>query len=259
MDNKLIFLSFADKRFNSKRIKDEALSANCFDKVIVENEDNFENWYKERFKDRFKDRGFGYWQWKSYRIRRLLEQIDENDVLVYLDAGCHLNCVGGKWLKDSLLWYIKSCPVALFQSNASECSYTKGDIYSYFSTLGYDTTFKNQLQGGVIILRKTFETTQLIDNWYYICHNHYSLIDDSQSISSNHESFIENRHDQAVLSILANNYPCTYWPISEIYTAGDWNNLIDKPIWIVRDKQENVPFLKMLKRKIKRIIKWENR
>ena len=96
MDNKLIFLSFADKRFNSKRIKDEALSANCFDKVIVENEDNFENWYKERFKDRFKDRGFGYWQWKSYRIRRLLEQIDENDVLVYLDAGCHLNCVGGE-------------------------------------------------------------------------------------------------------------------------------------------------------------------
>ena len=92
---KMYFLSFADKRYSTKRIREEALSANCFEEVLVENEDDFEDWYKKKYQNRFCDRGFGYWQWKSYRIRRLLEQIDENDVLVYLDAGCHLNCIGG--------------------------------------------------------------------------------------------------------------------------------------------------------------------
>ena len=36
-------------------------------------------------------RGGGYWIWKPYIISKMLEQINENDILVYIDAGCHIN------------------------------------------------------------------------------------------------------------------------------------------------------------------------
>jgi hypothetical protein len=36
-------------------------------------------------------RGLGYWLWKSYLIKKTLEKMNENDVLLYCDVGCELN------------------------------------------------------------------------------------------------------------------------------------------------------------------------
>lgn len=40
-------------------------------------------------------RGFGYWMWKPEVILRSLERIADGEVLLYLEAGCHLNPAGG--------------------------------------------------------------------------------------------------------------------------------------------------------------------
>ena len=36
-------------------------------------------------------RGYGYWLWKSYLIRKTFNQMKENDILIYCDAGCKIN------------------------------------------------------------------------------------------------------------------------------------------------------------------------
>ena len=35
-------------------------------------------------------RGGGYWIWKSHIIKKINE-INDNDILIYLDAGCSIN------------------------------------------------------------------------------------------------------------------------------------------------------------------------
>ena len=255
MSNHFYFLSFADKRWDSRRIKNEAIQSKWFDFVIVENEDSFEKWYVDKYKDRFLDRGFGYWQWKSYRIRRLLERMNEGDILLYLDAGCHINYVDGVSLKNKLLRYLSGKPIAMFQSNAPENVWTKADIYSFFDELNYPTVIKGQLQGGILLLKKTIESCSMIDEWFYICHNHYELINDAPSIRPNIPVFKENRHDQSIISLLANKYPVAIHPIAEIYTDGDWSTMSDKPIWAARWNTPKVSVMVVVKRKIKSLLK----
>ena len=36
-------------------------------------------------------RGWGYWIWKPYVVLQLLENINEDDIIVYADCGCQLN------------------------------------------------------------------------------------------------------------------------------------------------------------------------
>ena len=35
-------------------------------------------------------RGYGYWLWKPYLIMKTLEQMNDNDILVYADCGCEI-------------------------------------------------------------------------------------------------------------------------------------------------------------------------
>ena len=36
-------------------------------------------------------RGYGYWIWKPYLILKKLKEINDNDILLYLDCGCEIN------------------------------------------------------------------------------------------------------------------------------------------------------------------------
>lgn len=101
--NKIYFLTFSDRRFNSwKRLRNEATALGWFDKVIAGDERIFDDWYRIKYKDRFTDRGYGYWQWKSYLIRRELDKMSESEVLLYCDGGCSLNGEGYSRLSTTL-------------------------------------------------------------------------------------------------------------------------------------------------------------
>lgn len=72
----------------------------------------------------------------------------------------------------------------------------------------------------MIILKKYNKTVFLFNELYNIISNNYNLIDDSPSILNNDISFIENRHDQSVFSLLRKKYGTeilnneTYFPES---------------------------------------------
>ena len=73
-----------------------------FDHIYVGDEKMLEPWYFEKYKDRWLERSFGYWQWKPYLIRRVMDRMEEGDFLVYADAGCTLNPRGIPRLKEYL-------------------------------------------------------------------------------------------------------------------------------------------------------------
>lgn len=240
------FLSFADHRFKSvDLIRQEAKKIGVFDNIITGDQQLFEKWYRLKYKERFKDRGYGYWQWKSYLIRRVMDRMEEGDVLLYTDAGCRINANG----KTRLIEYFdivkqSSGGILLFNQHYPETEYTKGDVFQYFGVTDNPAyTQHGQVAGGIILISKKRSSQQFIDELYYICHNNYNLIDDSTSKSPNTPDFKEHRHDQSIVSLLAVKYKATELPVEEIYTDGDWTlELSDYPIWACRRRKTRLSY-----------------
>ena len=98
MSNIINFLSFANELYydNLDRIRQEALNFNIFNIVYTYRNTDLKTFFPE-FLDIHENymlnnhRGYGYWIWKPYIILKTLESMNENDILVYTDAGCTLN------------------------------------------------------------------------------------------------------------------------------------------------------------------------
>jgi hypothetical protein len=102
--SKKVFLTFANKKLwrSSNRIINQAKKLNYFDDLINTNEDNLNiNFKIKHFKILNENtRGYGYWIWKPRIILDILTSLNENDILLYCDAGCHLNKNGIKILNE---------------------------------------------------------------------------------------------------------------------------------------------------------------
>ena len=76
------FISFGtthNYKISLNRINREALSLNVFDKVIVYTENDFDEKYLEKYGEFMKkNRGYGFWMWKSYFVKKTMEETDRN-------------------------------------------------------------------------------------------------------------------------------------------------------------------------------------
>lgn len=251
------FVSFADKRYAAqKRIKHEAEGMCFFDHIVVGDENIWESWYAKKYKDRWSERGLGYWQWKSYLIRRTMDHMEEGDYLVYADAGCTLNPRGIPRLQEYLQMVTDSpCGVLGFDQHFREAEWTKADLFAYFNALG-DTKYLNhgQVAATCIILQKKPISQKLIDEWFYIMHSHHDLASDDPSLIPNSPNFQANRYDQSVFSLLMVKYGGVELPVEEIFTEGDWEELKDYPIWATRKRMKKRTWQKEIKYRIKKML-----
>lgn len=133
--DRIIFMSFADSKYAPmlKRIKTEASDSHFFSEVRIFSERGFEEDYKRKYKERFKQRGFGYWMWKSYMVRRVLKEMNDNDILVYSDSGCTINANAKKRFEDyiSHVKQVQSGILVFAQMKLLESAYTKADLFAY--------------------------------------------------------------------------------------------------------------------------------
>ncbi len=243
------FVSFADRSYASqKRIAREAKKMCFFNYIFVDDERAFEPWYFKKYKDRWSERGFGYWQWKSYLIRRVMDRMDEGDYLVYADAGCTLNPCGITRLKEYLQMVTDAESGVLgFNQHFREAEWTKADLFAYFNELGNPKYLNHgQVAATCIILQKKTTSQQLIDEWFYIMHSRHDLASDATSTIPNDPDFKVNRYDQSVFSLLMVKYGGIELPVEEIFTEGDWAELKDYPIWATRKRMKKRSFIKSL-------------
>ena len=91
-----------DKYKKSKeRLYNEALNTNWFDTITVYGPEDLDIDFRKRFKSILKkSKGGGYWIWKSHIIKKKLNEINDNDILIYLDAGCSINIKGKKRFEE---------------------------------------------------------------------------------------------------------------------------------------------------------------
>lgn len=156
-------------------------------------------------------RGAGYWLWKSYIINKKLDTVDDGDVVCYCDSKYLIKSD----VRDIEKEYILDKNIGITQNKPDQTVFYAEKLYSKedaFNLMGikneYKLKFKESPQAwaGFIIIKKANLSSTFIKRWLFYSQNPL-IITDSRSITGREDpSFIENRHDQTVLSLLAKKW-----------------------------------------------------
>jgi len=137
--HKKYFISFAnsDGPYGTKRIIKEANDTKIFDETMAYSEKDFDADFKAKCGDRFEKykRGYGYWSWKPYIIKKTLEKMNDDDILVYADAGCQVKKENaGKLLCCFRYTELSECGIYMPSIREyMEHQWTKYDLYDYIN------------------------------------------------------------------------------------------------------------------------------
>lgn len=147
--------------------------------------------------------GGGYWIWKPYIIMKKLNEINDDDILIYLDAGCSLNLKGEKRFNEYIEIVKNSCKgilsFQLFKEWGStipllEKNWTNQFLFDYLNANKEEIKDTPQLVGGIIIMKK--------------CKNVIDIFTHALKILEEKPIFYQQckRHDQSILSVLRKIY-----------------------------------------------------
>lgn len=160
--DRIFLCSFGNSSYLSSlsRLRAQAEETGWFYRVECSTEKNLSAFFRQEAADLLKQevRGFGYWIWKPQILLQCLQQMEYGDILLYTDAGCHINEVG----KNMFLAYIKEVKkhpsgflVFGARKGSLERQYTKGDIFSYFGIQEDDDIYNSgQIHATTFFLRK---------------------------------------------------------------------------------------------------------
>jgi hypothetical protein len=93
MSQQIHLITYGNDKFRNakQRINNEAINSRWFDTIEVYSPDILDDSFKMKFNDILKQpRIAGYGVWRPYIIKKKLDEINDNDILIYLDAGCSI-------------------------------------------------------------------------------------------------------------------------------------------------------------------------
>jgi hypothetical protein len=166
---------------------------------IKENASSF--WVKHEKILKARVPGFGWWIWKPTFIELCLNGLNENDCMLYLDAGSFLAVDE----KDSILNVLENINrFSLVGSNNQtfpDWKYCSKNLLDNFEISNVDRQ-DNQFYANFLMIRNNSYTRQFISEWKnLLCsHDHEFLIPHSNL--SQPKGFVHHMYDQAVLSCL---------------------------------------------------------
>ena len=222
--SKLYFITFSNTDYmKCDRIITQAKEFNIFDNIINYNEFMI-NEFVEKHKEWLNTKShYGLFIWKPYIILKTLEKMNENDIMVYSDAGMHLN-IKGKNKFYEYLEYMKKKDILVFSTSDKYIAqqYVKSD-----AVMSYNPSFYDELNimvyAGILIIKKTQKSLSLINDWLKLCEN-YNFLDNTPSIIyPEKEYFNGNDKDNGLLNLCLSKYK----DITHVVETNDTNILIN--------------------------------
>ena len=206
----LVFITFASHgRYldAASRLIQQAKCLNVFTETkLITSEDltaNPEFWNSHKEFVTANARGYGYWIWKPFIIKKTMNALEDGDILLYLDAGSEINSNESKQM-HKFFEKVKTDKI-IGSTVAQEKEWNKMDLVTLLD-MNKDCYLRTpQRQAGVNMFFICPETRKLVNEWYDLACD-YHLIDDSPSIIPNHDGFVEHRHDQSIYSLLTKKY-----------------------------------------------------
>jgi hypothetical protein len=200
------FITYGDNKYKQslQRIATEANNLNLFDKIICYTPANLGDDILNSPLMQY-EQGGGYWAWKPYVIELTLQKMQDGDLLVYCDTGCTL-ALSHEW---NLFFNKLNHYNALFflLHNKVECWSKQNVIKHYEHLVPYFHQFY-QVAATAFIIKKMPQIVSLITEWKNLMLTRPDLVlnvpDEERQFES--KRFIENRHDQSVLTGLVYQY-----------------------------------------------------
>lgn len=202
----IISITYGDKLYErAKRFNCRMALRHGADKVIAYGPEDIAEEYKERNSHIWRQaKGGGYWIWKPYIIYKTLCEMQDNDYLVYTDAGAVFI--------SSINYLIEAMDrektdIMAFCLPYPERWYTKRDAFLLMECDDPKYTETKQNIGGYILLKKTDHTKQFIYEYLQYAQDERIVTDiPNQMGLPNYEGYKENRHDQSCFSLLCKKY-----------------------------------------------------
>lgn len=203
MEPKVCLITYADENYADQQMQlvQEAINLDQFDRIFT---------YQRRHIDpEFMDmnkyilnfhRGGGYWLWKPYFILKALKELNDGDILLYMDCGDAFTseCSGIKSALNSIMTDKDLC---LTIGGYKHGEWTKRDC---FHIMGCDTPeYHNriQLEAGMSAWRKSRQAEDVLNGWLMFAKNSAILTDDENICGKpNLDGFKDHRHDQSILT-----------------------------------------------------------
>ena len=219
---KLHFISYGDDKYkNSKiRIKNEVKSLDIFNKINIYEPHDIDILFNTKYK-KYKEcynilktqkRGGGYWLWKPIIIYEELLLMNDNDILIYADAGCKIyNKIDN--IIDNLK-FKNTCDLSVYNTQKTG-GYIK-KIYNLnvvkniikMPINNVDKFINNyEVESNRIIIRKTNKSMKIIYQWLYYALN-YPIYFTDYNIKLQNDESIDHRHDQSIFNLLLFNNDC---------------------------------------------------
>jgi hypothetical protein len=191
-----------------KRLIKQAKNLKIFKETILYTANNLKNdksfWEKHKDFIENNKRGYGYWLWKPYIILKTMNRMKDNDILLYLDCGCEINCQERNYFLKCIE-KVKKDKIIGTKMRHIEKDWNKMDLITKLN-MNEDIYINTpQRQAGVVLYLVCKETRELVNEWYNLgCE--YNNINDSPSVIPNLSGFREHRHDQSIFSLLSKKY-----------------------------------------------------
>lgn len=200
-------ITFANNNYRKSRdILVNEIEKLGFHHIITYNENDLSQDFINKNSQLFSyGRGYGYWVWKPYLIKKTLEESNDNDVIIYIDS----TDLPKIRFKDFLNQHFEKNDILLFNNirHESHDRWTKKDCFVLMNC--DDDKYHNriQLEAGVIGVKKTIFNIELLTEWLDYCCN-INIVTDEPNVCGqpNHPTFIEHRHDQSILTNLSIKY-----------------------------------------------------
>ena len=273
---KKYLISYASPEFyeSQKRLNDSAVKFGIDEFRAFNN-----NWLKktEFYKNNKHildlKRGSGYWLWKPFIILDFINQIEEGDLLIYADSGIEVISD----LSPLINLCIQQNGILLFKVHGGHPNrkWTKRDCFALMNCDSEDYWNSEQINASFQLYIKNDASIKFLQDYLYYCQQ-INILTDIPNITrlENHPEFVDHRHDQSVLSLLALKYkietfrdPCqwgNHLKMKDFRTPNDWLSLpysdspcLNSPYPTVLNhhRERKITLLGRIKNKIEKITK----
>lgn len=207
---KKYILSFGTKEYYGSLKLLGMSSIGMVDKAILCTESSLDqNFISANEKIFSQPRGFGYWLWKPYLINEMFKYAQHGDMIAYCDSASVITSP----LNNLFEMCEKNDDILLFENmNGSydkpwiNKDWTKIDCFNLMNCRGEKYTDGKQVDAAFQVYKKTEKTVKFVNEYLEFCQDENILTDAPNITGQNFESFIDHRHDQSVLSLLAIKY-----------------------------------------------------
>ena len=201
------FITYGDTNFEAtrKRIIKEAEQTGIFKQCIAYSPSDLSDDFKESHSTLLKQaRGGGYWCWRYYLISKTMKNLQEDEWILWADAGCTLlDNRKNKVFEDIEKMDKANKYISAYTLPFQEKSWTKSDLFHHLNVQDDEKIINTgQFIATCFLIKNNSQMRNMIENIKNIIKHYPHLIDDTPSQITNDPSFREHRHEQSLFSII---------------------------------------------------------